>query len=59
MAKNRSKQEPMYTDVLYTKSTKHKSNQYEKCRNEDCEENDNGFCYRYKNRAKNSCKKYR
>jgi len=60
MAKYRNIKDFMYEDDgMYMKSTKSKSNQYNKCRNDDCEENDNGFCSKYKNKAKNVCKKFR
>jgi len=60
MAKNKSKQDLMFEEEdVYVKNTKHKSAQYDKCRNYDCDENDDGFCCRYKNKAKHTCKKFR
>jgi len=59
MGKSR-KQDSFYEEeYTFTKNNKHKSSQYEKCRNYDCDDNDDGFCSRYKNKAKNTCKKFR
>jgi len=59
MSRSKSKQElKSEEDEIFLKNTKHKSNQYDKCKNYDCEENDNGFCMRYKNKAKYTCKSF-
>jgi len=36
-----------------------KRNQFNKCRNNECEDNDYGFCSKYKDRAKSACKHYK
>jgi len=60
MARHKSKYDDMYEEPeIFVKNNKRKSNQYDKCKNYDCDDNNDGFCLRYKNRAKNTCKKYR
>lgn len=64
MGKHRSKydkydntyEEP---EIFVKNTSKRKSNQYDKCKNYDCDDNNDGFCLRYKDRAKHACKKYR
>jgi len=60
MAKHRPRPDDIYDEPeVFVKNNKRKSNQYDKCKNYDCDDNNDGFCLRYKNRAKNACKKYR
>jgi len=58
--KSNNNYEDMYDEPeVFVKNNKRKSNQYDKCKNYDCDDNNDGFCLRYKNRAKSACKKYR
>jgi len=62
MAKfSKSRQEDMYEDerIVFTNNNKRKSNQYDKCKNYDCDENDDGFCHKHKNKAKHNCRQFR